>query len=257
MAGGERTREEWAQLLKGNWERLASSEYRDFFVASHAGWDDPDCWERTAREDLERMLAGFDGDALAAAHVLEIGCGVGRLARLLAPRAASYTGLDIAPSMLAEARARCADLASARFLESGGLGAPAEARDRRYDLVLAASVMIHCPRPVIEALVADAWSLLAPAGRMRLHFLADPHDAGGFTPEQYEESKRAILAEMARTSDATRPPQLDLLPKEHYMGASFGHAELRDLLGGLTGGAVEVERLSIGHHAAWVGRPVG
>ena len=253
--GAPEAPEEWAGLLKGNWERLARTEYRDFFVASHAGWDDPRQWEETARRDLDAMLEGYDRTRLATTDVLEIGCGVGRLAKLLAPEVESYTGIDIAPSMLAEAGKRCAEHANARFLETDGLTVPAGARDRAYGLILTASVLIHCPREVIESLVRDGSTLLAPGGRFHFHVLADPYDPGGFaSDEAYAESRDALLAEMQANADATVPEQMALLPKEHYMGASFGFAELGEFLSSASGGTVEAKRLSIGHIAGHITR---
>ena len=164
-----------ARRLAQDWELRAQSPSRDFFVASHPGWDDPAAWERQARHDADFLLQRLPRP-LAGAHLLEIGCGVGRLVPALAPRVASYTGFDIAPSMVAEARARHGAVANARFLEADGLAAPAGARDRRYDVALAHAVFIHCPREVIAALIADCWTLLADGGELRFQLRADPHD---------------------------------------------------------------------------------
>ena len=253
MENASRTPHQWSTLLKGNWEKLASSDYRDFFVASHPGWDDDDQWSAKARDDLDALLDGFPAPSRSTAHVLEIGCGVARLGTLIARETASYTGVDIAPSMLAEAARRCAAQTNARFFETDGLRIPEPARDRRYDLILAASVFIHCPRAVIESLVRDAFTLLADRGRLRFHVLADPHDPGGFaSPRAYQQSRDAILAQMAETREATDQVQLDLIPDEHYMGDAFAFDEVIDFMRDITGGTVDATRLSIGHTVGWI-----
>src|SRR5688572_25086345 len=143
------TLDDWARLLKREWEARGTLPSRDLFVASHPGWNDPVAWERTAATEVELFLAGLDADWLRTVEVLELGCGSGRLARRLRAATRSYTGFDIAPSMVAAAQQRCADLDGARFFVGDGLSVPAGARDRAYGLVLAVAVFIHCPRAVV------------------------------------------------------------------------------------------------------------
>jgi len=78
-----------------------------------------------------------------AARVLDVGCGVGRWSRLLAARGACVTGVDLSPTMIAEAerRAAASGLASrCRFmvqdssaLEAGG----------PFDLILCVTMLQH------------------------------------------------------------------------------------------------------------------
>jgi SAM-dependent methyltransferase len=62
----------------------------------------------------DRQLGGdvdfYVGLAAAGDSVLELGAGAGRIACALAERGFSVTGVDLAPAMLARARARLADL---------------------------------------------------------------------------------------------------------------------------------------------------
>src|ERR1700730_12028734 len=44
----------------------------------------------------------------AGTRVLDVGCGVGRWSRLLAARGAQVTGVDLSPTMIAQARQRAA-----------------------------------------------------------------------------------------------------------------------------------------------------
>src|SRR5262245_6319909 len=105
----------WSRILRGEWEARAGSARRDYFIASHVGWDDPATWEAVARRDADAIFVDLDSSFLQNAAVLEIGCGVGRLAAPILDRVASYTGVDIAPSLVDEARRRCTVLPRARF----------------------------------------------------------------------------------------------------------------------------------------------
>lgn len=234
---------DWARLLRQNWERRARSGSRDFFVASHAGWDDPATWRRYAETELQLMLAGIDREQLAAWHVLEIGCGSGRLAELLDAIVCSYTGIDIAPAMVDAARQRCASASRCRFLPCNGISIPAQAADRRYQLVLAIAVFIHCPREVIASMVTSAWPLLAPGGELRFQVLADPTDPTGVeTP-----AASAIVAEEVEAAQLELSDEMRRLTEgAYYLGDRFRHDQVEPFFGGLTGGTVSTYRADLG-----------
>jgi len=67
---------------------------------------------------------------------LDIGCGIGRLERALAPRLRHITGIDLSPAMVAEAERRCAGIANAAFSVCDGTGL-ARFAAARFDLILA------------------------------------------------------------------------------------------------------------------------
>ena len=52
--------------------------------------------------------------------ILDLGCGIGRLAAALAPHAAEVTGLDVSPGMIAAARQRCDGFGNLRFAVCSG-----------------------------------------------------------------------------------------------------------------------------------------
>ena len=103
-----------ASRQKQAWESRAASPYRDFFVASHHGWDDQAAWSRQAESDVSLLFSSLPGDepesigSIKWSHldVLEIGCGVGRLAPAIAARVRSYAGIDISKTMIEVAKLR-------------------------------------------------------------------------------------------------------------------------------------------------------
>jgi len=102
-------------------------------------------------------------------RVLDIGCGVGRWSRWLAARGAEVTGVDVSPTMIAEARRRAhqqALTARCRFVVQDlvqlDAGAP-------YDLVLAVTVLQHVlDEQRLRTGLARMTRHLAPGGRMLL-----------------------------------------------------------------------------------------
>jgi SAM-dependent methyltransferase len=251
-----RTPKDWASLLQHHWEERARSPSRDFYVASHPGWSDSEAWARQAETDTALFLHGLEADWLAPAHVLEIGCGVGRLAGPLRSRTRSYTGVDIAASMVEEATRRHAGADDVRFLVGDGLGVPAEAGDRRYRLALAVAVFIHCPPDVIESLVRGAYELLEPGGELRFQLRADPEDPEGIEGAPDVAAQDQALAEHERQvqemeGEATLA-DMSLIEGQYYMGHAFRYAEAAPFLEAATGGDVTVMRFDPVHLYGWV-----
>jgi SAM-dependent methyltransferase len=102
-------------------------------------------------------------------EVLDVGCGVGRWSLRLARGGARVTGVDLSPTMLAEARRRAADAGlggRCEFVE----GDVADLRlDRRFDLILGVTVLQHLPTAERLARAVERLAEhLAPGGRLVL-----------------------------------------------------------------------------------------
>ncbi len=124
-----------------------------YLYGLYASTDDP--WDfRQSPYEAERFA--MVARALPRARyeaVLEIGCGNGELARRIAPRCASYTGLDAVPAALAAARAT---VPTGRFVEAflpcalpeppGGAG---------YDLVILSEILYFLDQSAIARIAGD------------------------------------------------------------------------------------------------------
>ncbi len=131
-------------------------------------------------------------DLQPGAHVLDIGCGAGRLAFPICAYLSAdgrYTGFDIAPAALRFAQAHVkgacavdfvhADLASQEYARRG-----ARAEDYRFpaadgsvDAALATSLFSHILPEVAQAYLREAGRVLRPGGRLMLTaFLVNAQD---------------------------------------------------------------------------------
>jgi SAM-dependent methyltransferase len=137
-----------------------------------------------------RALAGLE----PGHRVLDIGCGIGRMARpltgFLDPARGSYDGFDVNRAGIEWCRARYAayphfrfravDLFNTRYRPDAG----ASARDFRFpyadgafDLVFATSVFTHLLREDADRYLAESARVLAPGGRLLATFFLRDGDA--------------------------------------------------------------------------------
>ena len=89
------------------WDRRAR-ENPWFFITNTLDYSDPDLerfWA-SGEEDLDVLLGKLDAALEPSDHVVEIGCGAGRMTRAIARRVARVTALDVSPRMLEIARER-------------------------------------------------------------------------------------------------------------------------------------------------------
>ena len=102
-------------------------------------------------------------------RVLDVGCGVGRWSRMLAAKGASVTGVDLSPTMIAQAQQRAcaegvADRCNFRVQDLSRLEV-----DGPFDVVLGVTVLQHILDPgLLRDAVQRMRSHLAPGGRMIL-----------------------------------------------------------------------------------------
>src|SRR5215213_10289125 len=136
------------------------------------------------RADFDRIAVASarDGEALGTytkfllRHVpegcgraLEIGCGLGAFARLVAGRASSVTAVDLSPQMLRAAAERSRAHPNLQFILGDFLRL--DLQPETYDCIVTTTTLHHLPQR--EAL-AKMKSLLLPGGVLVIHDLLDP-----------------------------------------------------------------------------------
>lgn len=102
-------------------------------------------------------------------RVLDVGCGVGRWSRLLAARGARVTGVDLSPTMIAQARLRAAAEGVSDRCRFGVQDLSKLDVGAQFDVVLGVTVLQHILDPeLLRAAVERMTGHLAPGGRMIL-----------------------------------------------------------------------------------------
>lgn len=97
--------------------------------------------------------------------VLEIGCGMGRVAAHLAPHCRLWIGCDVSPNMLKFARERLATFPNIELVETSGYDL-APIKSASIDIVYCIVVFMHLDEWERYGYVEEAYRVLRPGGRL-------------------------------------------------------------------------------------------
>jgi len=154
--------------------KAPSKEYWDaraeenalFFVDTRIDYYDPDeqqFWD-TAAATLNSVLEGVGAEIRPEETVLDIGCGVGRLTRVIAERAKWAHGIDISPRMLALAREYNRHVENVTWHEGDGVSL-AGIDSESMDACVSHVVFQHIPDPAVTlGYVREIGRVLRPGG---------------------------------------------------------------------------------------------
>jgi SAM-dependent methyltransferase len=147
-----------------------------YFVDNTGTYRDADVarfWAAGER-DLDAVLAAAGAAVQPDDVVLDIGCGVGRLTRVLAGRAAHVHAIDVSAQMLDQAREHNAHLTNVTWHHGDGTTLhPVE--DDSIDAVVSHLVFQHIPDPEITlGYVREMGRVLRPGGWAVVQVSNDP-----------------------------------------------------------------------------------
>jgi len=120
------------------------------------------------------------GSGIAGWRALEIGCGLGRLMRPLAPYFAEIHGVDVSDEMIRRAEDKLRDVPNARLLLSSGADL-AMLPDESFHFVYSYAVFQHIPsREVVLRYLAEARRVMATGGIFRFQVNGLPETAARY-----------------------------------------------------------------------------
>ncbi len=155
--------------MRKDWNARARDNPRHYVQNAHEQWEDREFFRsgeiNVANEimpDMLRICGG--GRSPLDLNMLEIGCGVGRMTRMLARIFGEVTALDISDEMLAKARENLRGCENVRLLLGDGCSLTGVESDR-FDFAFSFIVFQHIPAlAVIESYCQEVFRVLKPGG---------------------------------------------------------------------------------------------
>jgi len=157
------------------WDRRAR-ENAIFFVDNTLDYGVPDeqaFWDN-GEAVLDAVLSAVGAHLRPTDRVVEIGCGVGRLTRPMASRAASVTAVDVSKEMLLQAQHLNQSLRNVTWVLGDGVSL-AGIPDAEADACVSHVVFQHIPDPSITlGYVREIGRVLCPGGWAAFQVSNDP-----------------------------------------------------------------------------------
>ena len=157
------------------WDERAR-EHALFFVDNTVAYTEPDVERFWAggEEVVSGILAELGVDIRGTDTIVEIGCGVGRLTRALAARAAHVTAVDVSAEMLRRAESLNPGLTNVSWLHGDGRSL-ASVADASADGCFSHVVFQHLPAPELTlGYVREMARVLRPGGWAGFGLSTDP-----------------------------------------------------------------------------------
>ena len=212
------------------WDRRAGEDAL-YFVDNRLDYGRPDesrFWSG-GEADLDRLLNTLSVEVRAHDDVVEIGCGLGRLTRPLAARAARVRALDVSPAMLERARGLNPSLDNVEWLAGDG-SSLAGIEDASASACVSHVVFQHIPDPrVTLAYVREMGRVLRAEGWAAFQISNDPtvHSRPGVLTR----ARRSVAASVRRAPRGQTDPA--------WLGS---HVDLADIEAAAADGAMTLER---------------
>jgi SAM-dependent methyltransferase len=186
-----------ASEMRSFWDQRAEED-PFFFVDNRMEYRRPDLerfWADGER-DLDLLLSALGAAVERSDTVLEIGCGVGRLTRVLSERARAVLALDVSERMLELAREHNGALSNVEWVRGDGSTLDG-IRSGSVDACVSHVVFQHIPDPEITlGYVREIGRVLRPGGWAAFQISNNPRvHAGG---SALSGVKRALLAVAGR-----------------------------------------------------------
>jgi SAM-dependent methyltransferase len=160
------------------WDR-AARENPFYFVDNRTDYRAPDvdAFWREGQVVLDGLLGDLDVQLRPTDMVVEIGCGVGRMTRVLGARAREVVALDVSERMLELAREYNPELHNVRWLLGDGTSLAGVA-DASADVCVSHVVFQHIPDPAVtlryvremgRVLRAGGWAAFQVSNDPKMH----------------------------------------------------------------------------------------
>jgi len=193
---------------KDTWNNRAKSP--EAAIAAVDGSTDEHIVQHTGRWAAQQVRAALNvqpGD-----HVLELGCGVGRIGRELAPHCRQWTGVDISDNMIGHAELRLNELPNANFHRLSRTSLDM-LEDDSIDKAYSIAVFCHMDKEDLYLYLQELSRVVKPGGQIFVETWNLSSDVGwrrwAYEPRVWKNSDHSKRKDVARNQFCT-PDEFEL-----------------------------------------------
>ena len=189
------------QRAWGQWWRHDTK----YIVADNELMSTPDDYESAALDEVNAFVLEdavfLDGRDPEECSIFELGCGHGRLLRVLATRFKHVHGTDVTRERYLEARYRCRGFDNIHITQNDGRSV-CQYEDQVFDLAFAHGVFVHInSKKIITNYIAELARVVKPGGRIKFDVYAG-EDSFGITLRDFGIGARYSDQELRSLFDA-------------------------------------------------------
>lgn len=153
--------------------------------------------EHVERETATVMDLGREVPITLPIHILDFGCGIGRLRIGLDKTPCIYTGIDISPKLITFAKKNCSIYNDTKFMLLNTHMLPFN--DNMFDLILCYSVFTHIHQRQIEVYMREFERITKPQGIMMPSIIIDKTRLVRIIHEWFEQLYESLDLELIKS----------------------------------------------------------
>lgn len=146
------------------WDERVRHDYR--YWMSDGVQSDEDMWATGVR-DFALLVDGLPRESLTEFHILDVGCGVGRILRAAAEATEKAVGIDVSEEALNKARNLLSGISNAELVKGNGLDF-SELKASSFDLIISFAALGSIPARILSNYLREFSRVLKIGGRLRV-----------------------------------------------------------------------------------------
>ena len=149
------------EKMRTEWNVRAQKGFMQYTGGTRT--DKAEDYAKSAERDAGVILGYLGGAATGSWKALDVGCGVGRIIQVLAPRFAEVHGVDVSDEMIRIGSDRLKELPNVRLHRIEGTHLKPFA-DGTFQVMWSYSVFYHMPRTLYYGYLKELARVMAPGG---------------------------------------------------------------------------------------------